>query len=221
MTIKNKTLFADHNILEVRNLRKTITTQGKGVIAITSIEANDAVVGVVAELAKAIQIQKTSVLLIDCDASAPKVHEWFDIPNSEGFLDCISSKNPDKHHNMVQIKLGENDGILVIPCEFAPEKCEVIVSHSALSLILGYKNEFDFVVLLLPPLKTSFEASELMSVADQTYVCFTPLQNTRFEVAKTLQTLAFSNNKINGWIAIDRKFKKYDYFTRFFKKQAK
>jgi succinoglycan biosynthesis transport protein ExoP len=217
MTINDMSTFENKNILAFRNLRKIVSTQGKGIIAITSIDIDSTVAGVAIELAKALQIQQKSVLLIDCDLKHPSVHEWLAIPNHLGIIDSISSAGLVAKRNMLSVKICEDATLNVVPCESVAGRSEVLASPQASLLLLSYKGEFDYVVLSLPPLKTSFESLELMSIADQIYVCFTPLRNTRSEIDGLMQLLEFSNIEIDGWISSEAKLEKYDYFSRFFK----
>lgn len=221
MTIQDKNNFIVNNFEEIRNLRKIITHQGKGVVSFTSIVQDSAVAGMASELAKALYQQHFKTIIIDTNTIHPTVHEWFKSLEDKNLVydtldDSLKNSTP-----IISVLIDGDKSLDIMSCRIATEQRDIFSSIEFKSKIQDLKSDYDYVLLCLPPIKDNFETNELISISDQTYALVHMNKDEFTDVSKALHSLHLAGNKLDGWITVNRKTKKYPYFENLIKMKSK
>jgi Mrp family chromosome partitioning ATPase len=221
MTIQDKKDFAIINFEECRSLRKIITRQGRGIVSITSLEQDEVVGDLAIEIAKALSQQHFHVLLVDANHMNPGLYDWFALKNSEAVIEKFPEINDVNLARRVTVRIDTECSFDLLPCESNLEQREYFSSVEFKDNIIGLKANYEYIILSLPALKNNYETQELMSISDQTYAVVEMMEDEFKDVSAAIQSLQLSGNSINGWIAVNRKSKKYPYFEKLFKYGSK
>lgn len=108
-----------------------------------------------------------SVLYVDADLRHPTAHSTFDLMNTRGLTTILA--NNDQPKDTVQKKFVDNLEVLTsgpVP----PNPAELLSSERTASLVEWMRNNYDVVVLDVPPVMAVTDAHVLMPLVDGAFL---------------------------------------------------
>lgn len=150
----------------IRKLRRRVEqNMGEGkVLMVTSLLENEGKSTVAVNLALAMEQKKKRVLLIDCDLRKPACHM---VLEQEQFTYGINNVL----HNTAELsecflRYQETDMYMLLAKKGERNSGDLIVSANMESLLSWARQNFDFVVLDLPPMSVAADAESMADLAD-------------------------------------------------------
>ena len=156
------------------------------VIVITSPLPKEGKTTVVSNIAIALAEINRPVLVIDADMRKPRMHEIFDIPNTWGLSDLLTSKNSlNGCPREALARETEIPDLYVLPSGPRTRSISNLLhSPRTPELLERVRNEFDTVLIDTPPMLQLADARVLGQVADAVILVVRAGQTTR-DAAKT------------------------------------
>jgi receptor protein-tyrosine kinase len=134
------------------------------VLEVTSPNASEGKSTAVANLAIVLARAGERVIVVSCDLRRPRVHEFFDLPNSVGFTSVVTGES--SLHAALQQVPNEPRLLLLASGPVPPNPSELLASTRAAELLGALKGQADFVLLDVPPVLPVTDAAVLSSRAD-------------------------------------------------------
>lgn len=154
------------------------------------------------------QINK-KVIIIDCDLRLPKIHTCFALDNKVGLTNYLVG---DEEKSEIIRKIDDN--VSVITSGVIPNDPTFLLESDELhSLILSLKEEYDFVMVDLPPVNIVTDAAVMSRNLDFYLLVIRHNNSKGKDVENLLNLLSFSDTRILGYIYNDAEIetKKYRY----------
>lgn len=190
-----------HGISEqFRTLRTNIEFAGAAldklqVVMFTSAEMSDGKTTVASNVAVTWAQAGKSVLYVDADLRRPTAHSTFDLLNTRGLTTILASNAQPK--DTVQKTFVENLEVLTsgpVP----PNPAELLSSARMASLIDWMRNNYDVVVLDVPPVMAVTDAQVLMPLVDGAILVTTFGKTLKVNLQRTVESLRLTDTKILG-----------------------
>jgi Mrp family chromosome partitioning ATPase len=144
-----------------------------------------------------------SVCLVDANLYAPSLHRMLGIHESPGLMDALTNPGPVKENAVL---IGPGKLWLLPPGSPVPEVQGLFASDRLGSRIAELKEQFDFVLIDLPPVCASADAV-LLGRATDGVILVLEANSTRRETARMAkQTLEDANVRLLGAILNNRTF---------------
>ncbi len=196
--INNKTGFS---IVEsFRSLRTNVSymiNDKSKVIGVTSVKTGECKSVVSCNLALSYSQLNKKVLLIEGDMRLPSIHEICHISVTNGLPEVIAGIVPDYHD--VLVKLNDSLDIMAVG-QIPPNPAELLASDATRDLFAKLREEYDLIVLDLPPLGTVADAGVIADVVDQ-YLLSTRVNNSNSRmIAAILRDMEHLEMKIGGFV---------------------
>jgi non-specific protein-tyrosine kinase len=118
----------------------------------------------VANLAVVLARAGERVVVVSCDLRRPRLHEFFDLPNSVGLTSVILGETPLSA--ALQAVPNEQRLLLLASGPVPPNPSELLSSNRTTELISALKYQADIVLLDVPPVLPVTDAAVLSSRAD-------------------------------------------------------
>lgn len=144
--------------------------------------------------------QGKKVLFIDADLRRPTLHTTFRMPNTQG-LSTILANNED-YHAIVNVSSVENLSIITsgpIP----PNPAELLNSNRMRNFLQSVKNEYDLVVLDVPPLLSVTDTQVLAANVDGVVLVIRQGVAQRVSVKRAKELLSMVHAKLLGYVLND------------------
>ena len=161
-------------------------------LSVTSATEGEGKTTTIANLAITLTQQDHTVVIVDGDLRRPKVHRIFELENTEGLTEVLVNKLP--HKPLVKQTFVENLSVLptgILP----PNPSELLGSKGLKALIDKLKDEYDYVLVDVPPVNIVTDGLLVANVVDGVIlVCSSGLvQSDEARRAKELLTNAKAN----------------------------
>jgi len=181
----------------VRTLRNSLilTPQAKSIL-ITSIRDGEGALQVAANLAIALSDSGARTLVVDTQLQNPAGQREFEIEDGPGLGDYLAGRS-DELHPVQPLPLSENL-FLVMAGDAGAAASDLLASNDFHSLLLTWRKEFSYVVILGPPLLTDSVGPLLASWADTTVLAVRNGHARVRELKQTRDTLLRHNARIHG-----------------------
>ncbi|GCF93291.1 tyrosine protein kinase [Enterococcus florum] len=137
------------------------------------------------------------VLLVDADMRKPTVHKTFQLTNSNGLSNVLST-NTDVHQS-IQSTVVPNLSILTSG-QKSPNPSELLGSLKMDQIIRDLKGEYDFIIFDMPPVVAVTDAQIMASKADATMVVVRENVTRKDSLQKARELLAMVNANVLGAI---------------------
>ncbi|MDY2513083.1 CpsD/CapB family tyrosine-protein kinase [Weissella confusa] len=191
---------------QFRTLRTNIEFAGAAldklqVVMFTSAEMSDGKTTVSSNVAITWAQAGKKVLYVDADLRRPTAHSTFDLINTRGLTTILASDAQPK--NTVQETFVPNLEVLTsgpVP----PNPAELLSSHRMVALVEWMRNNYDIVVLDVPPVMAVTDAQVLVPLIDGTVLVTTFGKTLKNNLQRTVETLRISNAKILGIVERNR-----------------
>lgn len=191
---------------QFRTLRTNIEFAGAAldklqVVMFTSAEMSDGKTTVSSNVAITWAQTGKKVLYVDADLRRPTAHSTFDLINTRGLTTILASDAQPK--NTVQETFVPNLEVLTsgpVP----PNPAELLSSHRMVALVEWMRNNYDIVVLDVPPVMAVTDAQVLVPLIDGTVLVTTFGKTLKNNLQRTVETLRISNAKILGIVERNR-----------------
>lgn len=191
---------------QFRTLRTNIEFAGAAleklqVVMFTSAEMSDGKTTVSTNVAVTWAQAGKKVLYVDADLRRPTAHSTFDLLNTRGLTTILASDAQPK--DTVQETFVPNLEVLTsgpVP----PNPAELLSSHRMVALVEWMRNNYDIVVLDVPPVMAVTDAQVLVPLVDGTVLVTTFGKTLKNNLQRTVETLRISNTKILGIVERNR-----------------
>lgn len=151
-----KTLRTNVQLSDVDKQLKTI--------AITSSEPLEGKATVIKQLANAMSLSGSKVLVLDCDLRKPKLHKAFGLDNNIGFTNVLLD---NLELNEVYNTVNGMDNLKIITSGPVHQDPFILLnSNEARSLINSLKDKFDIILINTPPVGVVTDAEVLSTYVD-------------------------------------------------------
>ena len=185
---------------QFRTLRTNIEFAGAAldklqVLMFTSAEMSDGKTTVSSNVAIAWAQAGKSVLYVDADLRRPTAHSTFDLLNTRGLTTILANNSQPK--DTVQKKFVDNLEVLTsgpVP----PNPAELLSSARMDSLVEWMRNNYDVVVLDVPPVMAVTDAHVLMPLVDGAILVTIFGKTLKINLERTVETLRLTDTKILG-----------------------
>lgn len=200
-----------HGISEqFRTLRTNIEFAGAAldklqVVMFTSAEISDGKTTVSSNVAVTWAQAGKSVLYVDADLRRPTAHSTFDLLNTRGLTTILASNAQPK--DTVQKTFVDNLEVLTsgpVP----PNPAELLSSTRMATLVEWMRNNYDVIVVDVPPVMAVTDAQVLMPLVDGTVLVTTFGKTLKVTLQRTVETLKLGDNKILGIVQRVRESKR-------------
>lgn len=150
----------------MRKLRRRVEQHmhnGK-VLMVTSLLENEGKSTVAVNLALALEQKKMRVLLIDCDLRKPACHKVLDHERFSFGINNVLHNNADLSECFLRYQ--DTDMYMLLAKKGEKNTGDLIVSPRMEALLNWARQNFDFVVMDLPPLSVAADAEYMADLAD-------------------------------------------------------
>lgn len=150
----------------IRKLRRRVEQHmGSGkVLMVTSLLENEGKSTVAVNLALALEQKKKRVLLIDCDLRKPACHKVLEQEKFSFGINNILHDNADLSDCFLRYR--ETDMYMLLAKKGERNTGDLIVSPRMEAMLEWARQNFDFIVMDLPPMSVAADAESMADLAD-------------------------------------------------------
>lgn len=196
-----KTSTSFHFVESFRKLRRRIEQQmqdGKQVLLVTSVLENEGKSTVVVNLALSMAMKGKKVLLIDCDLRKPSCYKLLERPRrSPGTIDVIVGK-ASLEETLTQEK--SVPLYTLLEHRSVPSSTNLVGSEGMARLIAQSREQFDMILIDLPPTSAAPDAEALIDQADAALLVVQQNKATAAQINSSISTLDLNRNKLIGCV---------------------
>ena len=181
-----------------------------GILMTTSPMHGEGKSNVALLLANALASQGRTVMLIDADHFAPRLHELVDLPRSPGLTEVLAG--------MVSIKDAVYAAATNSPFAFMPMGDRELLADGGpdyslfRGTLINFKKHFDYIVVNAPPVLSSGDSLVLGHMADATVLAMRWGKAHRRTAKNCAERLADAGCKSIGGVLTDVNMKKYELY---------
>jgi non-specific protein-tyrosine kinase len=157
-------------------------------LQITSPSAQEGKTTTLVNLGIALARAGQRVILVCCDLRRPRLHEFFDLPNSVGFTSVLLGKMPLTA--ALQRVPQQNRLALLASGPLPPNPSELLASRRTLDVLTSLQSETDVVLLDSPPVLPVTDALVLSRRVDATLLVCVSGATTRKDAARAVELLS-------------------------------
>ncbi len=136
------------------------------------------------------------VLMMDCDMRRPSVSEALKIEAEPGLSDTLSGKSEPLIYTGI---LHENLSVLTSG-HIPPNPSELLGSNRMKELLEGYREEYDYIIVDLPPVLSVSDAVVASKYLNGMLIVVRHRATKRREVREVVRQLEFVDAKILGFV---------------------
>lgn len=183
-------------IAQIRALRNSlVVTEGVKAILITSDHESRGALRVAVNLAVALAHSGAKVLLVDTALEEPKMHHEFGVDNETGLSEYLAgeAESPARTRPLPKLK-----NFFLVTGGRSDTSSDLLSSNALRSLLLNWKQEFEFIVLAGTPLLSSNATMPLATWSDSTILVVQQGQSRMRELKSILDTLLRHKARVHG-----------------------
>jgi capsular exopolysaccharide synthesis family protein len=120
---------------------------------------------IVASLGRMLASHGRRVLLIDCDWRRPSLHTVFRVPNRGGLASLLTGEESPDETTVITDTISGVD--VVVAGEFTPEAVRYMASDRIATILNGFAEQYDLVLLDTPPVLVGAEVLALARAVDK------------------------------------------------------
>ena len=186
----------------IRKLSRRVEQHMHGgkVLMVTSLQENEGKSTVAVNLALAMAQKHKKVILIDCDLRKPACYALLDKNVTHGVRDVLSGRVEIKEAIMQDRK---SELYLLLERHGNSNSGDFVASAAMEELLIWARNEFDFVVLDLPPMAEVSDAESVTAYADASLLVVRQNVAHANAVNKAVETLHGGKAKLLGCVVND------------------
>ena len=168
------------------------------VLMVTSLLENEGKSTVAVNLALAMEQKQKRVLLIDCDLRKPACHKVLEQEHFSYGINNILHNNAELQDCFLRYK--ETDMYMLLAKKGERNSGDLLVSSRMEALLKWARQNFDFIVMDLPPMSVAADAESMADMADASLIVIR--QNVAFasELNNAIGNLEKHNAKMLGCI---------------------
>lgn len=136
------------------------------------------------------------VILIDADMRRPSISKMLDLPKSPGLSNILTNGDKDA----INIGMLHENLSIMFSGEIPPNPSELISSENMKALIEEFRENYDYVVIDLPPVTAVSDPLVMSKNIDGLAIVVRHGHTRRRDVMETLRQLKLVNAKILGFI---------------------
>ena len=200
------------------NLEFTIPAETKcPVIGVTSAMRGDGKSTTSINLAYVLAEKGSKVLLIDGDLRLPSIAKKMEIANSPGLTEVLM----DKGISIDTFKSQVNENWWIMPAgEIPPNPSELLGSKRMESVLNLYRQEFDYIIIDLPPANIVSDALSISSFVTGMVVVIRENKTEKRELDRCVKQFQLSNIQILGFVINGSReqsgsYKKYKHYSAY------
>ncbi|MEW6401101.1 MAG: polysaccharide biosynthesis tyrosine autokinase [Chloroflexota bacterium] len=178
--------------IEFYRIRKPVKT-----ILITSPSQGNGKTTVASNLALAISLEGTEVLLVDADLRRSAVHRSLELPKAPGLCEVISKRA--ELGSVLQQWRSDSRLSVITAGEQLPNVTEVVGSNRIATILSELKNQHEVIIIDAPPLIIA-DSYNLASRADGVIIVMEPGQTTDEQAQAIKEQLGRANAHIIGFV---------------------
>ncbi len=158
------------------------------------------------------QLEKR-VLIIDCDLRKPVQHKIFEIENNSGISDMLAGI---EKNNITINRLENYDNLSLITAgSIPPNPSELLASENMARLISVFRENFDLIIIDLPPINMVTDAAVVSGIVDGYLFIIRMEHDETRSVQEAISALESSEAKIFGVILNDVNPKTGKYYKNY------
>ena len=211
----------------IRKFRRRLERHmhGRKVLMVTSLLENEGKSTVAVNLALSLAQKHSKVLLIDCDMHKPACHLLLGKTIRNGLRDVLTDKAAC---SSALIRDKKSKLYMLLETKGSKDSSELLNGENMQALLTWARQEFDYLVLDLPPMAGVADAETMMEYADATLLVVRQNAATAPALNKAIATLKKGNAKLLGcvlnnvystdWISdqgYGYRYGKYNYYGRY------
>lgn len=207
------------------NLEFTVPVGTKcPIIGVTSSMRSEGKSTTSINLAYVLAEKGSKVLLIDGDLRIPSIAKKLDIPGSPGLTDVLMGK----HTDLEQYRSNLLENWYIMPSgDIPPNPSELLGSKRMAAALEMLKNEFEYIIVDLPPVNLVSDALSIANYITGMIVVIRMEYTEKKELEHCFRQLKLSNVKVLGCVMNGaktgggsyRKYRKYRYY-RYYRKDS-
>ncbi|SNX55045.1 CpsD/CapB family tyrosine-protein kinase [Thermoanaerobacterium sp. RBIITD] len=191
--VKAKTSISEAFRALRTNLQFTSVDNKVKSILITSSLPNEGKSTIIKNLAYALAMTGSRIIVIDCDLRNPTVHQMFKISNMNGLTNIIVE---DANYQKYIISDKEYDNLDIIPSgPIPPNPSELLGSNKMKNFINNLKEDYDYILLDAPPVLLVTDPTVLAPIVDGV-ILVVQANKTEIDVTKRAKEI-LTNLKAN------------------------
>jgi non-specific protein-tyrosine kinase len=187
------------------------------ILQVTSPNASEGKSTAVANLATVLARAGERVVVVSCDLRRPRIHEFFGLPNAEGFTSVLLGKA--SLASVLQPVPGEDRLLLLSAGPLPPNPSELLASQRTASLMSALKSSADIILLDCPPVLPVTDAAILSAHADGVLLVANSGSTSAKHVSRAIELLRqvgapLTGAVLNGVSAEGAYGYAYQYYSR-------
>lgn len=188
-------LVADSYRLLAARLRFGEPESGSHVLLVTSAGNREGKSTTAANLAAALALGGSSVLLIDLDLRKPSLHTLLEVPNQGGVSEMLRFRDYTTGDHVVQTRIPR---LWLLPAGKVSGNPTELISRSARPLILSAWSTVDYVIIDGPPLLAAADVTVLTGFVPETLFVARFDQSNGRDVRAALDLLGQQPTRLRG-----------------------
>jgi polysaccharide biosynthesis transport protein len=177
------------------NIDFTSISENIKAIIVTSSMAGEGKSTTASVLAAVMAQSGKKVLLMDCDFRKSRIHQLFDISNSQGITNMLITDNKSEEY----IFKSDIENLYILPAGTRPPNPTALLSTTKMKqLISKFKNDFDYIIIDTPPVGLVTDAQLLAQITDGCLMVVAAGESEKKVLAKSKGLLEHVNARILG-----------------------
>ena len=185
-------------------------THGGKIIGVTSSCPQEGKSTTSVNLAYSLSEAGHKVLLIDSDMRRPSICRVLDVDMAPGLSNLLAGDESDGiiHQNVLHSGLSA-----LMSGDIPPNPSELISSERMKSTLEGFREQYDYVIIDLPPVNLVSDPLAMSKYVDGVVVVVRHTKTRKKELLETVRQLRFVGVNILGFVYNGYKKGKGDYYT--------
>ncbi|CDN12695.1 hypothetical protein RintRC_5760 [Richelia intracellularis] len=181
------------------NLRFCFSDSPIRTLVVCTAEAGDDSTKIAFQLAQTAVASGERVLLVDTNFRNPQVHLHFDLSNSQGLSDLLSSQSD--HPDLIQRPLSGKNLFVLTSGKYISNSARLLTSARMKELKAQFVKSFDLVIYNTPDILSSMEATFISTTVDATLMIATIRKTKKSLFTEAIEDLKQSNVPNFGIVA--------------------